>query len=81
LDATRASPLPTASYARAPFGVRRTDLVTVNGDPKFRPGLQRKRFCWSGAIVAFNHRDYGNAPATFGILLLLPAEALKRIEA
>lgn len=33
------------------------------------------------AIVAFNHRDYGNAPARFGMLLLLPAEAFKRIEA
>jgi hypothetical protein len=30
------------------------------------------------AIVAFNHRDYGNAPARFGILLLLPAEAFRR---
>jgi hypothetical protein len=33
------------------------------------------------AIVAFNHRDYGNAPPRFGILLLLPAEAYRRIEA
>jgi putative PIN family toxin of toxin-antitoxin system len=33
------------------------------------------------AIVAFNHRDYGNAPSRFGILLLLPAEAYRRIEA
>jgi len=31
-------------------------------------------------IVAFNHRDYGNAPSRFGILLLLPAEAYRRIE-
>ena len=33
------------------------------------------------AIVAFNHRDYGNAPPRFGVLLLLPAEAYRRIEA
>ena len=33
------------------------------------------------AIVAFNHRDYGNAPAQFGVLLLLPVEAYRRIEA
>lgn len=33
------------------------------------------------AIVAFNHRDYGNAPARFGILLLSPAQAFRRIEA
>ena len=33
------------------------------------------------AIVGFNHRDYGNAPSRFGILLLLPAEAYRRIEA
>ena len=32
------------------------------------------------ALVAFNHRDYGNAPARFGIQLLLPAEAYRRIE-
>jgi putative PIN family toxin of toxin-antitoxin system len=32
------------------------------------------------AIVAFNHRDYGTAPTRFGIALLLPAEALRRIE-
>jgi predicted nucleic acid-binding protein len=33
------------------------------------------------AIVAFNHRDYGNASSRFGVLLLLPAEAYRRIEA
>ena len=33
------------------------------------------------AIVALNHRDYGNAPTRFGILLQLPAESYKRIEA
>ena len=33
------------------------------------------------AIVTFNHRDYGNGPPRFGILLLLPAEAYRRIEA
>jgi hypothetical protein len=33
------------------------------------------------ALVAFNHRDYGNAPARSGIQLLLPAEAYRRIEA
>jgi predicted nucleic acid-binding protein len=32
------------------------------------------------AIVTFNRRDYGNAPSSFGILLLLPAEAYRRIE-
>jgi hypothetical protein len=34
----------------------------------------------AGAIVACNHWDYGGAPARFGILLLLPAAALRRIE-
>jgi hypothetical protein len=34
----------------------------------------------AGAVVAFNRRDYGGAPARFGILLLLPAAALRRIE-
>jgi len=32
------------------------------------------------ASVAFNHRDYGDAPSRFGISLLLPAEAYRRIE-
>lgn len=32
------------------------------------------------AIVAFNQRDYGNAPARFGIQSLLPAQAFRRIE-
>jgi putative PIN family toxin of toxin-antitoxin system len=31
------------------------------------------------AIVTFNRRDYGTAPARFGIELLSPAEALRRI--
>ena len=31
-------------------------------------------------VVAFNHRDYGTALARFGIELLLPAQALRRIE-
>lgn len=32
------------------------------------------------AVVAFNHRDYGTALKRFGIELLLPAQAFKRIE-
>jgi putative PIN family toxin of toxin-antitoxin system len=32
------------------------------------------------ALVAFNRRDYGGTPARFGIELLLPAEAYRRIE-
>jgi putative PIN family toxin of toxin-antitoxin system len=32
------------------------------------------------AVVAFNHRDYGTALTRFGIELLLPAQALRRIE-
>jgi hypothetical protein len=32
-------------------------------------------------IVAFNQRDYGNAPSRFSIMLLLPAEAYRRIQA
>ena len=31
------------------------------------------------AIVTFNQRHYSNVPATFGIDVLLPSEALKRI--
>ena len=31
------------------------------------------------AIVTFNRRDYGDVPAEFGIGLLLPREALRRI--
>jgi hypothetical protein len=31
------------------------------------------------ALISFNHRDYGNAPAQFGIALLLPAQALRNL--
>jgi putative PIN family toxin of toxin-antitoxin system len=31
------------------------------------------------AIVTFNRRDYGDAPARFGIEVLAPADALRRI--
>ena len=31
------------------------------------------------AIVTFNHKDYGAGPARFGIELLRPADALRRI--
>ena len=32
------------------------------------------------AIVSFNQRDYGKDPGSFGIELLLPREALRRIK-
>ncbi|MGO9260260.1 MAG: putative toxin-antitoxin system toxin component, PIN family [Bryobacteraceae bacterium] len=32
------------------------------------------------AIVTFNRKDYGDAPAAFGIAILLPGEALKRMK-
>jgi predicted nucleic acid-binding protein len=32
----------------------------------------------AAAIVTFNQRDYGLAPESFGIKVLLPREALKR---
>ena len=32
------------------------------------------------AIVSFNHRDFGTAPASFGVLLLLPRDALRRLQ-
>ncbi|RLA16237.1 MAG: putative toxin-antitoxin system toxin component, PIN family [Gammaproteobacteria bacterium] len=32
------------------------------------------------ALVSFNHKDFKNAPAHFGIALLLPAELLRRIQ-
>ena len=31
------------------------------------------------ALVTFNRRDFGEAPARFGIRLLLPSEALRRL--
>jgi putative PIN family toxin of toxin-antitoxin system len=31
-------------------------------------------------IVTFNRKDYGDAPAAFGIAVLLPGEALKRMK-
>ena len=32
----------------------------------------------AAAIVTFNRRDFGSAPKSFGIAVLLPGEALKR---
>jgi hypothetical protein len=32
------------------------------------------------ALVTFNVRDYGTVPAVFGIKVLLPREAIRRIE-
>jgi predicted nucleic acid-binding protein len=29
------------------------------------------------AIVSFNHKDYGNVPATFNIALLTPSQAIR----
>jgi putative PIN family toxin of toxin-antitoxin system len=34
----------------------------------------------AAAIVTFNQRDFGGAPATFGIELLKPAELLRRLK-
>jgi putative PIN family toxin of toxin-antitoxin system len=34
----------------------------------------------AAAIVTFNRRDFGMVPARFGIELLTPAEAIRRIE-
>jgi predicted nucleic acid-binding protein len=31
------------------------------------------------AVVTFNRRDFGDAPAAFGIEVLTPAEALNRV--
>jgi putative PIN family toxin of toxin-antitoxin system len=31
------------------------------------------------AIVSFNHRDFGTAPAQFGVALLLPRDAFRRL--
>ena len=33
------------------------------------------------AIVSFNHKDFGDAPAAFGIDMLLPRDALARLRA
>jgi len=32
------------------------------------------------AIVTFNGRDFGDAPPHFGIHVLLPSEAIKRVK-
>jgi len=32
------------------------------------------------AIITFNKRDFGSAPARFGVELLSPAEAIRRIQ-
>jgi hypothetical protein len=35
----------------------------------------------ANAIVTFNARDYGNVPQTFGIDVLTPAQAVRRLRA
>jgi hypothetical protein len=35
----------------------------------------------ANAIVTFNARDYGNVPQTFGIDVLTPAQAIRRLRA
>lgn len=49
-------------------------------DPDDEMVLEAAVAC-GGAIVTHNARDFGDVPARFGIALLSPAEALKRITA
>ena len=35
---------------------------------------------WADGIVTFNRKHYGDAPAAFGIAILLPGEALRRMK-
>lgn len=48
------------------------------GDPDDEMVLEAAINC-GGAIVTHNARDFGDAPARFGLDLLSPAEALRRI--
>jgi len=48
------------------------------GDPDDEMVLEAAINC-RGAIVTHNARDFGDAPARFGLTLLSPAEALRRI--
>jgi hypothetical protein len=34
---------------------------------------------WAEAMVSYNRRDYGDVPGEFGIDILTPAEALRRL--
>ena len=42
-------------------------------------GLEERRNGRADALVTFNRRDYGEVPETFGVEVLSPAEALRRI--
>jgi putative PIN family toxin of toxin-antitoxin system len=48
-------------------------------DPSDEMVLEAAINAGAEAIVTFNRRDFGNAPADFGIACLLPAEVLERL--
>jgi putative PIN family toxin of toxin-antitoxin system len=49
-------------------------------DPADEMVLEAAASGWADAIVTFNQRDFGEAPAAFGIEVLGPGEALRRID-
>lgn len=48
-------------------------------DPEDEMVLQAAVNGWADAIVTFNTRDFGAVPLRFGLSVLSPAEALRRI--
>ena len=81
--ASTASPQPSAE----PFGLAATALPAGGLRDKWL-AVQRRlddemvleaAINCGGAIVTHNARDFGDAPARFGLDLLSPAEALRRI--
>ena len=89
----RAEFLLDAGITRAEIGIFLTDMagMVVPVDlhflwrPQLRdPGdemvLETAVNARAGAIVTFNARDFGVAPGRFGIEVISPAEALRRLE-
>lgn len=90
---SRAEFLLEAGIARAKIAMFLTDLAgTVRPvemhflwrpqlrDPGDEMVLETAVNAGADAIVTHNLRDFGTAPARFGIRLLTPAEALRRLE-
>lgn len=82
--ATRASALDVANLIDAVIGISEVVQVHYQWRPQLSDAgdemvLEAAVNGCAAAIVTFNRRDYGDAPARFGIEVITPADVLRRI--